>query len=186
MLYLLVGVLAFALFFVYDINSVVFQNKLLSGCFILGVILLGGSTLGIVVSSRALIQINAFDLILYGSLAVICFFLLIYTLFFALPFQETYLEQREAPKIYKAGMYALCRHPGVLWFIGFYLFLGLLFKLPLLTAAAIVYSLFNLFYVIFQDSWTFMKLFSDYALYKKETPFLLPSLESIKRCIQTI
>ena len=186
MVYLFGGVLAFALFIVYDINGVIFKNRLLSGCFMLGIFLLGGSTVGIVVTSTDLIQTNVLSVIIYGSLAVLCFCLLIYTLFFALPFQDTYLETGGSPKIYKEGMYALCRHPGVLWFIGFYLSIGLMLKIPLLIAAAVIFSLLNLLYVIFQDHWTFMKMFSDYDLYKKETPFLLPSLDSIKRCIQTI
>jgi protein-S-isoprenylcysteine O-methyltransferase Ste14 len=152
----------------------------------IGVILLGGSTFGIVFTSGDLIRTSVLNMVIFGSLAVVCFCLLIYTLFFALPFQDTYLETGGSPKIYKDGMYALCRHPGVLWFIGFYIFLGLMLKIPLLIAAAVVFSLLNLLYVVFQDNWTFMKMFSDYDLYKKETPFLLPNLDSIKRCIKTI
>jgi protein-S-isoprenylcysteine O-methyltransferase Ste14 len=152
----------------------------------IGVILLGGSTFGIVFTSGDLIRTSVLRMVIFGSLAVVCFCLLIYTLFFALPFQDTYLETGGSPKIYKDGMYALCRHPGVLWFIGFYIFLGLMLKIPLLIAAVVVFSLLNLLYVVFQDNWTFMKMFSDYDLYKKETPFLLPNLDSIKRCIKTI
>ena len=41
--------------------------------------------------------------------------------FFALPFQQTYLEEAAERRAYDRGVYALCRHPGVLWFILFYL-----------------------------------------------------------------
>ncbi len=51
-----------------------------------------------------------------------CFLaLLIYTLFFALPFEETYCEENKLRAAYTEGVYGLCRHPGVLWFAGAYL-----------------------------------------------------------------
>jgi len=80
----------------------------------------------------------------------------------------------------------LCRHPGVLWFMGFYFFLWLTLKIPLLLLAGIIFSCFNLMYVIFQDRWTFTRVFEDYNDYKKLTPFIIPNFKSIKRCLQTL
>ena len=54
-----------------------------------------------------------------GGFLFLC--LLIYTLFFALPFEETYCEENKLRAAYTEGMYGLCRHPGVLWFAGAYL-----------------------------------------------------------------
>ena len=110
--------------------------------------------------------------------------LLIYTLFFALPFEETYVAQ-EAHKTYDKKMYALCRHPGVLWFAGFYICLWLAFGTKPLLVMAIWFSLLNFCYVILQDLYTFPKVFSDYGDYQKRVPFLIPNGKSMKRCMDT-
>ena len=186
MIYILWGFMAFFIFFIYDINSVVFKRKVLHGCFFAGFILLIAATAGIIITYRNLIRIDVFRMATFGLFALLFFLLLIYTLFFALPFKSTYIETEESNKAYKSGVYALCRHPGVLWFMGFYVFLGLALDIPLLMTASIIFSLLNILYVIFQDRWTFMKIFDDYDEYKKDTPFLLPNYKSIKRCIQTL
>ena len=55
------------------------------------------------------------------GIGAMCFLaLLIYTLFFALPFEETYCEENRLRAAYTEGVYGLCRHPGVLWFAGAY------------------------------------------------------------------
>lgn len=186
MIYIFCGFVAFLLFFIYDINSIIFKNKLLYGCFFVGSFLIIVATVGIVITYRDLIKIDVFRITIFGILAAFFFLLMIYTLFFALPFKDTYIETEASLKVYQSGVYALCRHPGVLWFMGFYIFLGLALKIPLLLTAAVIFSLLNILYVIFQDRWTFMKIFDDYDEYKKDTPFLIPNLKSIKRCIQTI
>ena len=109
---------------------------------------------------------------------------LIYTLFFALPFEETYVAQ-DAHKTYDKKMYALCRHPGVLWFAGFYICLWLAFGTKPLLVMAIWFSLLNFCYIVLQDDYTFPRIFSDYEDYKKRVPFLLPNGKSLKRCIDT-
>jgi protein-S-isoprenylcysteine O-methyltransferase Ste14 len=162
------------------------KNKLLYCCFFVGFFLITVSTVGIIIASWDLIYINVFRMGIFGTFAMFFLSMLIYTLFFALPFKNTYIETKGSNKVNKSGVYALCRHPGVLWFVGFYTFLGLALKIQLLLTAAVVFSLLNILYVIFQDRWTFMKVFEDYDKYKKDTPFLFPNLKSIKRCIQTI
>ncbi|MDP4109378.1 MAG: hypothetical protein Q8878_05040 [Bacillota bacterium] len=112
-------------------------------------------------------------------------FLLIYALFFALPFGDTYsVHQKNV--ICKTGPYAMCRHPGVICFAGFYLFLY--FALPSLRLAyfATVSCICNLLYVIFQDMWSFPLTFDGYGDYRNETPFLIPTAKSIRRGLQTL
>ena len=184
MIYILLGFVAFLFFVIYDINSIIFKHKILNGCFFVGVFLITFATVGIIITTRDLIMIDFIGMGILGMLAVIFFYLLIYTLFFALPFKNTYIETEGSPKVYKNGVYALCRHPGVLWFTGFYIFLGLALKIPLLLTAAVIFSLLNILYVVFQDQWTFIKVFDNYDKYKKDTPFLFPSLKSIKCCLQ--
>ena len=110
--------------------------------------------------------------------------MLIYTLFFALPFNATYVSGDSGLCTY--GVYALCRHPGVLWLAGFYLCLWLAFGTSELLAAFALFTVFDILYVLFQDNWTFMKMFSDYRSYKDTTPFIVPSWKSIKKCIHTL
>lgn len=186
MIFTILGAIAYLLFFVYDINSIIMKNKLLNCCFFSGIFLQTAATAGIIASSAEQIRLNIIRTSICGLLAAGFFALLIYTLFFALPFKDTYIENGAAPKVYRNGVYALCRHPGVLWFIGMYLFMGLTLQLPMFYIASAIFSCLNLIYVIFQDCWTFMRTFADYKQYKQETPFLLPRISSIQKCFKTI
>ena len=186
MIFIVLGVVAYLLFFLYDINSILMKNKLLNCCFFAGIFLLAASTAGIIISSAELVKLPVIRTSICGLLAAVFFALLIYTLFFALPFKDTYVGTEAPPKVYRDGIYALCRHPGVLWFIGMYFFMGLTLQSPMFYIASVIFSCLNLIYVIFQDHWTFMKMFPDYEQYKQETPFLLPGIHSIKKCFKTI
>lgn len=186
MLFIILGIVAFLLFFLYDINSILKKNSLLNGCFFAGLFLLTAATAGIILTSKEVLKLELLRTGIFGLLAVLFLVLLIYTLFFALPFKDTYLSTEIEPKVYRKGMYALCRHPGVLWFIGMYFSLEQALQLPILKIAAAVFSSLNILYVIFQDMWTFTRTFPDYKEYKKETPFLIPGMHSIRKCIKTI
>jgi protein-S-isoprenylcysteine O-methyltransferase Ste14 len=186
MIYIILGVFAFLLFIIYDINSVLMKIKLLQACFFIGFLLLMVATIGIVIEAWDIILFHTLRMVGFGTFAGVFLYLLIYTLFFALPFKDTYIENEGLPKVCNNGVYALCRHPGVLWFTGFYLFIALALNIPLLLTAAIIFSSLNILYVIFQDQWTFMKVFDDYEQYQIETPFLIPNRKSIKRCFETL
>ena len=190
MSYLIIGSLAFLFFVLYDINSITIDHKLLRGGFLLGCVLLVTATAGIVYAA-----LNGTDngtgayfarTLIFSFLAFISFLLLVYTLFFAIPFRETYVTAKMQPEVCSTGVYALSRHPGVLWFMGFYLFLWLAFPNPLLLSGGILFSLLNLFYILLQDRWIFMKTFPGYREYKKSTPFLFPTYQSCRRCIKTL
>lgn len=186
MIYILMGLLGFFLYLVYDINSVTSKIKIINGFFFLGSFLLIVATAGIIFESFNDIQWDLLWMSIFGVFSLMFLALLIYTLFFALPFNDTYVSSNATPKVYQNGFYALCRHPGVLWFAGFYFFLWLALKTPLLLLAAIIFSACNFIYIIFQDHWTFPRVFDDYNDYKKLTPFIIPNFKSIKRCLQTL
>ena len=186
MIYILMGLLGFLLFAAYDINSITTKKNIVNSFFFVGSFLLIAATAGIIIESFHAIQWDLGWMSIFGFFSLIFLILLIYTLFFALPFNETYVKSNATPKVYQDGFYALCRHPGVLWFMGFYFFLWLTLKIPLLLLAGIIFSCFNLMYVIFQDRWTFTRVFEDYNDYKKLTPFIIPNFKSIKRCLQTL
>jgi len=123
--------------------------------------------------------------LVFAPIAILFLFLLIYTLFFAIPFEEAYIKASSPPKTCTTGFYALSRHPGVLWFTGFYFSLWLALSGSLLLLAGILFSLLNLIYIILQDRWIFMEIFPDYGDYKKTTPFLIPNYQSFNRCVHT-
>ena len=180
------GAAAFVLFVLYDINSVVWKKKYLQSFFPLGVLLLLAST-GVCLlreyeGSRLARSLSAWLYLIPGAVS---FGLTVYSLFFALPFTETYVHIPGKTVVCDRGMYALCRHPGVLWFCFGYLFLALAWGTGLIWGMAIVYSLLNVGYVILQDRWTFPRTFDDYEGYRKRVPFLIPTAGSLKRAWDT-
>lgn len=179
------GTLSFLLFFIYDINSVRGKNKFLHYLFGIGCSLLLISTVGLIIQNFSLTAIKEIKSAIFIGLTIVCLVLLIYTLFFALPFKETYVESRELPKVYDQGIYALCRHPGVLWFFFVYIFIGLAMQSKEVVLVGLLLSFWNLLYIIFQDNYTFLKSFSNYREYKDKTPFLIPNKNSLRRCIRT-
>lgn len=185
MSYLYMGSLAFLFFILYDINSVTVKNKLLRGGFFIGCFLLIAATGGVVSATLTKMMWYSSQTLVFVPLAVLFLFLLIYTLFFAIPFEDTYIKPSTGPRTCTTGFYALSRHPGVLWFIGFYFSLWLALSGSLLLLAGILFSLLNLIYIFLQDRWIFMKTFPDYGDYKKTTPFLIPTYRSLSRCVQS-
>lgn len=182
------GTIAFILFVIYDLE----QAGVISHRFhkIIKFFFTAGSLILIAATGSLLWQMNILNgewtgrRICFLVLSVFFLILLIYTLFFALPFEETYVMQ-EAHRTYDKKMYALCRHPGVLWFAGFYGCLWLAFGTKPMLVMAIWFSFLNFCYIVLQDCYTFPKVFSDYGDYRKRVPFLIPDRKSLKRCMDT-
>ncbi len=185
-MFVLGGSIAFLLYVIYDINSVKWNHRVLHYGFLTGTLLLVLTTIGVVFQKQKHIENIEGSSILLLCIAAIFFVLLIYTLFFALPFDETYQKESEKRLAYTDGVYALCRHPGVLWFIGFYLFLAWGLKSRDVWVYGIVMSAWNILYVILQDRYSFPLTFSNYGTYQKDTPFLLPTRKSIGACLNTL
>lgn len=186
MLWILGGAAAFGLFVLYDVNSVVWKKKAIRSFFTLGSILLLITT-GICLlfqfgHSRISRNSAALVYLIPGAASLA---LMVYSLFFALPFSETYVRVSEKGVVCDQGMYALCRHPGVLWFCLTYLFLALAWGTVTVWAMGIIYCLMNVGYVVLQDRWTFPRTFEDYEGYRKRVPFLIPTAGSMKRAWET-
>ena len=185
MVSLTLGIGGFHLYLLYDVNSFTYRLRLLHGAFALGTLLVGAAT--------ALDLLEAWRLGAFsgpGDAALLlaagaCLAALVYSLFFALPFQETYRQQEQGRHVYDGGVYALCRHPGILCFFGLYLCLGLAALPGGLLAHGLGFSLLDLAYAGFQDRVTFPKTFCDYEAYRKKAPFLIPTGDSIRRARQT-
>lgn len=182
---LIPGIAGFVLFFVYDINSMTRQSALLHRAFAAGLLLVAIATiLGFVSAWRSggFGHWASLPLLLLGALSFIA---LIYSLFFALPFDETYREAAAVREAYTGGVYALCRHPGVLCFWLMYLFWGAAALPSGFWKLGVLLSLLNTGYAWFQDRVTFPKMFSNYASYRTQAPFLLPTAGSIRRAVKT-
>lgn len=178
--------LAFVLYAVYDVNSVLWKSRFFRGFFALGTGLLAVSTIGCFVSQWEFCLMRrqpAFALgLLPGGAG---FFLMIRSLFFSLPFDETYRHPRQKPPVCDSGMYALCRHPGVLWLCLMYFGLALSWGGCLCVWQSAITGFLDILYGIFQDRWTFPRTFSNYSDYQKSTPFLIPNGKSVKTAIET-
>ena len=175
------GVLGFLCYFLYDVNSVGRRAGWMNRLFMSGTILIVVATSVLFWKRRSVLFQTPMDL-LWMAGGVFFLYLLIYTLFFALPFDETYVKESRYRKAYTEGVYALCRHPGVLWFAGMYLFAALLWKSLEGLIFFVVMVILNIFYVIFQDYYSFPKTFSNYREYQRSTPFLIPNRKSIQQC----
>lgn len=182
---LLLGMLGFLLFFLYDVNSFTWRSRLLHKSFALGVTLLAAAT---VLDLAAALRMGAFsglkDLILLVA-GALCLAALVYCLFFALPFAETYQDTDGPPAVCDRGVYALCRHPGVLGMLGMYLFWGLGALPATMLRNGLIFSGLNTVYVCFQDRMTFPRTFPDYPDYQKNVPFLIPTGASIRAAWRT-
>ena len=180
---LVLGCLAFLLMMFYDLNQVKFHWGWGKYMFMAGGILLLIVT-GLLINNHLFDQ-RSFHI---GHLfaAVLCMIntlLLVYTLFFALPFEDTYVEQAHL-KVYDQGVYALCRHPGILWFFFAYTFLSMTFSSIEIAVAAILFSVMNLLYAYMQDRFIFPKTLEGYKAYCERVPFLIPTRQSLKESLK--
>lgn len=180
------GTAGFVLCFLYDINSVKYQNRVIQKFFAAGCLCILGAVTVRLSSSLHFAAGNVGWRLAAAAGALLFAGLLVYTLFFALPFQKTYVEESTVREAYTEGVYGLCRHPGILWFAGLFLCLwGASGK----GADGFFYLsmiLWNLLYAAFQDVWTFPQTFSNYRQYQQSTPFLIPNPASIRKCLHTL
>jgi protein-S-isoprenylcysteine O-methyltransferase Ste14 len=140
---------------------------------------------------QVLVQPPAFELprwvIPIGTLlTVLGLALSAYSLVIEIPVQATYVSPDASSQLVTTGTYALCRHPGVLWFA--LLLLGSFITHRSLTMfiAALVWLGLDILYVWLQDRFFFPKQFPDYPAYRQHTPMLIPTRASIRRCWQTL
>ena len=109
----ILGSAGFLLYFIYDINSIKKKNTFFQKFFAWGTVLVVLSLVMELWLSWGQCQHRIGRIIGFGTGALCFLALLIYTLFFALPFEETYCEENKLRAAYTEGVYGLCRHPGV-------------------------------------------------------------------------
>lgn len=109
--------------------------------------------------------------------------LLVYTVFVA-PGSGKPREDGKLPLV-DTGVYALCRHPGVLWLVGVYFFIWCACGGAAWLAAFLLFSAADALYVLWQDRAVFPISIQSYAEYQKSTPFLIPDRNSVRNCLRS-
>ena len=89
---LILGTAGFFLYFIYDINSVKWKLPALQKFFAIGSLCVIVSTIWKLIESYSIGRIKQPILWMWIFAGMLFLALLIYTLFFALPFEETYLK----------------------------------------------------------------------------------------------
>jgi protein-S-isoprenylcysteine O-methyltransferase Ste14 len=112
--------------------------------------------------------------------------LLIHSLFISLPFRKTYVTTGVGDKLVTSGLYALIRHPGVIWFTILMLSLIPVTKSSLFLVAAPVFIALDFVLVVVQDKFIFGRMFDGYDRYRQETPMLIPNKKSMSAFLRSI
>ncbi len=185
MFYLIFGCLAFAVLYVFDFNKIKQIHPTLNISFAAGLLMLFGAAMGVWLSSPVSFRLPGPLPWIFGSLAAVALILQLYVLFFAIPFQETYLELEKSNKVVDTGMFALARHPGVIWFFFLFLFLWLATGKMMLMWAGIIWTAMDVLHVYIQDRYQFPLMFEDYDVYTRKVPFLIPTKDSIKNSLRS-
>ena len=180
-MYLLPGILGFVFLLLFDLNKIYWKHRILNLFFLLGTVLLLFSTCYCVLQSDFAALFAHFGIA--DILLLLCLILsgaaLIYVLFFALPFGNTYAQSDALPLVDR-GVYGLCRHPGFWVLLLFYIFLTLFFSNIRLLYCLIAYSICNFLYIVVQDVYIFPRYIKGYPEYRKTVPFLLPTRRSLR------
>ena len=178
---LLLGCFAFGLMILYDWLDA-YRGKHISILFFLGGGSLIAATVWLIVLCNPLCAFNTgpvrFVVGAVGALTSTAG--MVYALFFALPFSGTYAKAGVHQCIC-TGWYALCRHPAALFHYVIFAFLLLMVPTLPMLLGFLVFPNLNLAYVALQDCSFFPRTIEGYVQYQKETPFLIPTRESIKR-----
>ncbi len=185
MLYIALGSLSFVFLFLFDVYTVRKDGikKKIFGALGLG-LLIYSATMTTVSSTRLVFSTPVRIIAAIGWL--LSMLLLVYSLFLELPFVNTYGRREHSNRLVDTGTYALCRHPGVLWFGFAFFFFFLLTGARLIAFAGIIWTALDVLHVYIQEKLFFKRMFPDYELYIKHTPMLIPTLGSIRKCLSTI
>jgi len=111
---------------------------------------------------------------------------LVYSLFVSLPFFKTYVATGAGDRLVTTGLYALVRHPGVIWTVLLALSMVLASRSrPGLIAAPLFIAL-DILVVIIQDRFFFRRMFPGYDAYRRQTPMLVPNRNSLRAFVDSL
>lgn len=184
---LLIGVASFGAFALSDYIGTILRRRGGSALFAAGGLLLIAATALLAGHSGTAALIGRLWPLRWLSLLVAAamLVLLFYTLFFALRSAGSGYAPPVDGKLplIDRGVYALCRHPGVLWLGGFYLALWGALGGFWLGAAFAAYTGLDLLYVLWQDRCVFPHSIFGYVEYRSRVPFLIPTRRSLRQSL---
>lgn len=179
-----IGFAAFLLCFLHDCNDWKFGKKWLRFCFPTGIALIVISTIWMCLEPDTVYIDVIWIRIAAGALGLFMVWAEVYSLFFSFDRKEAYVNNcnRGTGTVYTAGMYALCRHPGVLFFVLLYVNIWLCLGMDL--KGMLMLCTLNVLLAVFEDFVVFPESLGGYREYRKTTPFIIPNTASVKRCIE--
>ena len=183
MIYVVLGCLGFLIIHVFDIVSLKRIPAAKPVIWTLGSGLLAYSMIGVWLAPDKLL-LPVWSTWLGWALLSISLSLLIYSLFINLPFRKTYVTTGVGERLITTGLYALVRHPGVMWFILLMLSLILVSNSKLMLIASPIWILLDILLVVIQDKFFFGRMFEEYDAYRRETPMLVPNRKSVNAFIK--
>ena len=115
---------------------------------------------------------------------ILFFMLLLYSVFIELYILKKLGYATGNGELVSTGTYAMCRHPGIIWYVLMLISLFFATGARSLLWAIPVWGGMDFLYALIQDIYFFPKIFGeDYLNYKKSTPMIMPTLSSIKACL---
>ena len=185
MLYIIIGAVGFIVVHVFDLVALKRIPKLKPVVWCIGSGLLIYS-LVMICRYPVKIELPAWSVWLGWGVLAVSASLLIHSLFVSLPFRKTYVDTGVGDKLVKNGLYALVRHPGILWFPLFMLSLISISRSSLLLIAAPTFIALDIVLVFIQDRLIFGRMFRGYERYRRETPMLLPNRKSVGAFLRSL
>lgn len=182
------GALAFGLMVLSDYGQVLRGHRGAGMLFPLGGALLIAATAALLVRRWRTAPPGPGSLFWFAGSALMLL-LLIYTLFFALPAggsSAATAQKDELRPLVDTGMFALCRHPGVLFLGGFYACLWGALGGWALGLAFVLFTLLDAAYAAWQGEAVFPRSIRGYAAYRAATPRFIPTPGSLRRCLHTL
>ena len=177
------GIFSFIIMAIGDVFESKGYKRISKSMFFFGVFLILAVTVISLINFNTLFSRSVFFLTIFIILTILFSSLLIYSLFFAIPFNQVYIDTKKTETIDK-GIYGYCRHPGGIWFAALYVSLWLGFGLKWYVSIAFISS--NFVYIVFQDHVIFPMTINGYNEYKSKVPFLIPNKKGWERLIKTI
>jgi len=185
MLYIIIGAVGFVVVHLFDLVALkrIPRLKPIIWCIGSGLLIY---SLVMICRYTVKIELPAWATWLGWGVFTVSLFLLIHSLFISLPFRKTYLDTGVGDRLVKTGLYALVRHPGILWFPLFMLSLIPISRSSLLLIAAPIYIALDIVLVYIQDKFVFGRMFEGYDSYRQETPMLLPNKKSFSAFLRSL
>ncbi len=185
MLYIIIGAIGFVVVHIFDLVALKRIPRLKPVVWCIGSGLLIYS-LVMICRYPVKIELPAWSIWLGWGVLAVSAFLLIHSLFVSLPFRKTYVDAGVGDKLVKTGLYALVRHPGILWFPLFMISLIPISRSSLLLIAAPTFIALDIVLVFIQDKFIFGRMFRGYERYRRETPMLLPNRKSVGAFLRSL